>query len=122
LVNRSIKLTCFYQLIFFFFQAEDGIRDFHVTGVQTCALPISTRSKQALRTPRPRSEHHDSAKNRRARSPFVPANPRYAPGAGDNARIRRYATEAQGAWPAAVRGHSLSGERPLCLYSTADLR
>src|SRR5690625_8049007 len=28
-------------LIFFFFQAEDGIRDGHVTGVQTCALPIS---------------------------------------------------------------------------------
>src|SRR5690606_39483527 len=26
-----------------FFQAEDGIRDFHVTGVQTCALPISAR-------------------------------------------------------------------------------
>src|SRR5690606_41060196 len=25
----------------FFFQAEDSIRDFHVTGVQTCALPIS---------------------------------------------------------------------------------
>src|SRR5690606_40741120 len=24
----------------FFFQAEDGIREFHVTGVQTCALPI----------------------------------------------------------------------------------
>src|SRR5690606_40767688 len=30
-----------YRLSFFFFQAEDGIRDFHVTGVQTCALPIS---------------------------------------------------------------------------------
>src|SRR5690606_40233959 len=29
--------------LFFFFQAEDGIRDFHVTGVQTCALPISGR-------------------------------------------------------------------------------
>src|SRR5215510_15640908 len=28
-------------LVFFFFQAEDGIRDGHVTGVQTCALPIS---------------------------------------------------------------------------------
>src|SRR5690625_962507 len=28
-------------LLFFFFQAEDGIRDGHVTGVQTCALPIS---------------------------------------------------------------------------------
>src|SRR3989440_10540223 len=29
-----------YSLIFFFFQAEDGIRDLIVTGVQTCALPI----------------------------------------------------------------------------------
>src|SRR5712675_2507447 len=28
-------------LFFFFFQAEDGIRDVAVTGVQTCALPIS---------------------------------------------------------------------------------
>src|SRR5690625_6166492 len=28
--------------MFFFFQAEDGIRDGHVTGVQTCALPILT--------------------------------------------------------------------------------
>src|SRR5690606_40531730 len=34
----------------FFFQAEDGIRDFHVTGVQTCALPIFfvARNKKAL--------------------------------------------------------------------------
>src|SRR5690606_41044229 len=31
---------------FFFFQAEDGIRDFHVTGVQTCALPIWPRRRQ----------------------------------------------------------------------------
>src|SRR5256885_5955936 len=30
--------------IFFFFQAEDGIRDYKVTGVQTCALPISKRT------------------------------------------------------------------------------
>src|SRR2546430_7310080 len=31
----------FYRpLVFFFFQAEDGIRDLTVTGVQTCALPI----------------------------------------------------------------------------------
>src|SRR2546430_4969483 len=29
--------------LFFFFQAEDGIRDLTVTGVQTCALPISLR-------------------------------------------------------------------------------
>src|SRR5205807_5853668 len=29
-----------YLIFFFFFQAEDGIRDYKVTGVQTCALPI----------------------------------------------------------------------------------
>src|SRR2546426_11267839 len=33
-----------FFLVFFFFQAEDGIRDYKVTGVQTCALPISTSS------------------------------------------------------------------------------
>src|SRR5256886_15763794 len=32
----------FYCFFFFFFQAEDGIRDLTVTGVQTCALPISS--------------------------------------------------------------------------------
>src|SRR2546430_9661084 len=32
---------CVRLSIFFFFQAEDGIRDLTVTGVQTCALPIS---------------------------------------------------------------------------------
>src|SRR5690349_25167006 len=31
---------------FFFFQAEDGIRDLYVTGVQTCALPISVRNER----------------------------------------------------------------------------
>src|SRR5438874_9859844 len=31
----------FSVFLFFFFQAEDGIRDLYVTGVQTCALPIS---------------------------------------------------------------------------------
>src|SRR5688572_31015058 len=35
LMNMSLLL------FFFFFQAEDGIRDLTVTGVQTCALPIS---------------------------------------------------------------------------------
>src|SRR5256885_8800306 len=30
----------------FFFQAEDGIRDYKVTGVQTCALPISARGRR----------------------------------------------------------------------------
>src|SRR5690349_23984713 len=34
-------MSCFFLFFFFFFQAEDGIRDLYVTGVQTCALPIS---------------------------------------------------------------------------------
>src|SRR2546422_4647274 len=36
-----MALISFYLFFFFFFQAEDGIRDVAVTGVQTCALPIS---------------------------------------------------------------------------------
>src|SRR6266853_2154309 len=47
--------------LFFFFQAEDGIRDLTVTGVQTCALPIFWRQSRKpavgridnLRGPRP---------------------------------------------------------------------
>ena len=34
------SVLCVLYLFFFFFQAEDGIRDIGVTGVQTCALPI----------------------------------------------------------------------------------
>src|SRR5437764_14537140 len=34
--------------MFFFFQAEDGIRDTSVTGVQTCALPISSCLHEAV--------------------------------------------------------------------------
>src|SRR6266404_7100574 len=50
-----VNILCVY-CFFFFFQAEDGIRDKLVTGVQTCALPISeaittdchSRSKRPL--------------------------------------------------------------------------
>src|SRR2546430_3900443 len=35
--------SSFLNCWFFFFQAEDGIRDLTVTGVQTCALPISAK-------------------------------------------------------------------------------
>ena len=42
-IPYSSSLLPFFFLFFFcfFFQAEDGIRDTSVTGVQTCALPIS---------------------------------------------------------------------------------
>src|SRR5690349_9817079 len=40
--ENRMALTVDIYRFFFFFQAEDGIRDLYVTGVQTCALPIST--------------------------------------------------------------------------------
>src|SRR2546430_4973481 len=39
--NVPIHNPAVSAFVFFFFQAEDGIRDLTVTGVQTCALPIS---------------------------------------------------------------------------------
>src|SRR5260370_1835413 len=38
--DLCVCASILYLLFFFFFQAEDGIRDSSVTGVQTCALPI----------------------------------------------------------------------------------
>src|SRR5256885_5504742 len=38
--TRHTAPSIFFCMLFFFFQAEDGIRDYKVTGVQTCALPI----------------------------------------------------------------------------------
>src|SRR5437870_8581885 len=50
----SVFCDAFFHF-FFFFQAEDGIRDGHVTGVQTCALPILSQSDTLKRSaPRPR--------------------------------------------------------------------
>src|SRR2546422_1138315 len=65
-------LRCLF--FFFFFQAEDGIRDVAVTGVQTCALPISPlaghlRLKPAPRSPLQQSERHDARRPSRARPP-----------------------------------------------------
>src|SRR5256885_8839497 len=39
-----------FSLKIFFFQAEDGIRDYKVTGVQTCALPIFGSCVNAIRS------------------------------------------------------------------------
>src|SRR5256886_3277257 len=61
--------------LFFFFQAEDGIRDLTVTGVQTCALPIWLRARRLRRVHHPR---------RRAVGALLPD----ARGAGERARDR----------------------------------
>src|SRR2546430_7581360 len=46
IISVSLDASCIF---FFFFQAEDGIRDLTVTGVQTCALPISGLASAAQR-------------------------------------------------------------------------
>src|SRR5262249_57174984 len=62
---RSGSIYLWSFLLFFFFQAEDGIRDWSVTGVQTCALPI-------LRlVPAPRASRSGT---RRSASPTSPAS------------------------------------------------
>src|SRR6266540_5035339 len=64
-----MKIKCF--LFCFFFQAEDGIRDRDVTGVQTCALPIwhheQRRDKSWYPTARPRVKRIVARADRRRR-------------------------------------------------------
>src|SRR3989454_5818707 len=52
-INRLLESDISF---IFFFQAEDGIRDYKVTGVQTCALPICAHAEE---TPLPRLECSD---------------------------------------------------------------
>src|SRR5690606_39751118 len=59
---------------FFFFQAEDGIRDFHVTGVQTCALPIST-TRRTRRAAEPADRARRLRPGVRGRAGPAPASP-----------------------------------------------
>src|SRR5438445_2587810 len=47
--NVCLRIAVRVLFFFFFFQAEDGIRDIGVTGVQTCALPIFGEPSGSLR-------------------------------------------------------------------------
>src|SRR2546430_5203742 len=76
----------FCHSVFFFFQAEDGIRDLTVTGVQTCALPISARQLLARRLPRAAAREHARHHRRRGgrglgAPPRIDARRQLAPGA-----------------------------------------
>src|SRR5437879_13257308 len=54
-------------MLLFFFQAEDGIRDTSVTGVQTCALPISHGGGTRRRAPAAAGHHSTRRSRARAR-------------------------------------------------------
>src|SRR2546425_11841585 len=94
---------------FFFFQAEDGIRDKLVTGVQTCALPISARAASHGR----RSSSPSAARFAWARTEYA-GRRALAPSSSDvigttsaatpaSSKTRR-AKPCQLGWPALVRG------------------
>src|SRR2546430_5781249 len=66
--KHSDAILVSHLLSFFFFQAEDGIRDLTVTGVQTCALPISGCLPGAKsQKPRPRQNRN---RRRACHDPF----------------------------------------------------
>src|SRR2546430_9952473 len=62
-----------HSLSCFFFQAEDGIRDLTVTGVQTCALPILRLSRPRASLHRPNRRARGSSRNRMRRPPRASA-------------------------------------------------
>src|SRR5204862_4372463 len=46
--NHIVEFINLLSCVFFFFQAEDGIRALYVTGVQTCALPILQKNSMSI--------------------------------------------------------------------------
>src|SRR5438046_8922755 len=84
-------MFCVLFFFFFFFQAEDGIRDWSVTGVQTCALPISCD--------RERSDRRATARARPA--PASGARRRECPPCGSSrSEERRVGKECRSRWAA----------------------
>src|SRR5690606_41136124 len=93
----------------FFFQAEDGIRDFHVTGVQTCALPISAPRRKpppspalrtAMRQPKRNPCRHKRSRRLRSRRPLLAPLQPPAPAPTGHARSeeRRVGKEWRSRW------------------------
>src|SRR5688572_33165708 len=91
--------------VFFFFQAEGGIRDLTVTGVQTCALPISPSDLRALR-----GEHR-----RKATTTSQPTISRAARSrAARRSEERRVGKECRSRWTAQhqIQNHALLHRLP----------
>src|SRR5256885_15438524 len=117
--------------LFFFFQAEDGIRDYKVTGVQTCALPISAR-------PVPRAEPLSALEcllplesGRRGRGAYRPLPGDRAHARGGAAAPAHRGARAHGVLldpraehphPCAHRGHQHASYRAPAAHRAAGLR
>src|SRR5438093_9103936 len=90
-----------YILFFFFFQAEDGIRDWSVTGVQTCALPSHVEDDRADPRCTPLHDQPVSAGPARARRqarPLFRQRAAKAQGDQDRSEERRVGKECKSQW------------------------
>src|SRR2546426_8889213 len=102
---RRVQRTC--VCVSFFFQAEDGIRDYKVTGVQTCALPIYRRPAAHTANHRPAARHerrrrrtHDGVRCelRAAQAAATVAVARYGVLHGARSEERRVGKECRSRW------------------------
>src|SRR5207245_3079903 len=96
-------LTIYYvtSIYVFFFQAEDGIRDATVTGVQTCALPISYTNwnrPQTYSITRVDEDGHSKVLENNALVPPVNIGPRSTPFYDDRSEERRVGKECRLWW------------------------
>src|SRR5699024_11674449 len=112
------------SLIIFFFQAEDGIRDRNVTGVQTCALPISLARPQAAASAaatmsqdvrRPRRSMTRPRMTMAVAETTVPAAYRIEKAVRDRSEERRVGKEwrargAEARWKRRVMGYREGGQ------------
>src|SRR5438270_13931201 len=83
----------------FFFQAEDGIRGLTVTGVQTCALPIYSRSRELARASIRLATLAQAMSNTSDTAPRTTRIVRCAPPTTCRSEERRVGKEGRFGWP-----------------------
>src|SRR5205085_5520266 len=113
------RVVCLW---FFFFQAEDGIRDLTVTGVQTCALPISRlagRTRRGARRARRRRTRRDGARRAVATSRGdrrVGGRCEGAPRGGKRSEERRVGKGGRAGWSREQLKTKMEEKRVIVIY------
>src|SRR5437867_5387229 len=106
---RDVVEGVIWRGSFFFFQAEDGIRDRTVTGVQTCALPIYGEGRQAAEG-EPATAHRSAHLRSAGRGGAVRVGQPHRSDGGDGVRVHRGPRHGTGA-DRARHGATRSEER-----------
>src|SRR2546427_6803582 len=105
------------MFFFFFFQAEDGIRDLTVTGVQTCALPLPALSRSVPTDPHRLDRGREApAGCIRAAAPLLPQDDRAEQAVRDGAVGACASTtwsRPRAPWPRPAAGSRRSSSSPL---------